>query len=339
MEERMKILFVGGTGNISASVSRLALQRGFEVYLLNRGKRGVDIPGATSIVADINKPDEVKKALGNLTFDSITNWIAFTPADIERDIELFSGRTNQYIFISSASVYQKPATSHVITESTPLVNPHWEYSRNKIACEDRLMQELRANGFPGVIVRPSLTYGERLIPLVINSWGKSYTVVDRMKHGERIIVPGDGASLWTITHSDDFAKAFVGLMGHQQSIGHAFHITSDEVMTWDQYYREVGRAVGVTPKIVHLPSEFIMAFAPGEEGSLLGDKSVSTVFDNSKVKRFVPDYTATITWAQGIRRSLAWFETEKGRIQIDDGANALWDKMLAAYDSAVAQAA
>lgn len=325
-----KVLFIGGTGTISASASRLAVSRGLELYLLNRQARGVSIPGAHTIKADITCPDQVRAALRGHHFDTVVNWINFVPAGIERDIDLFAGVTNQYIFISSASVYQKPSTDYLITESTPLANPHWDYSRNKIACENRLMEEYRNAGFPAVIVRPSLTYDERLIPLVINSWGKSYTVVDRIKRGKPVVVPGDGSSLWTITHAQDFAKGIVGLLGNLRSIGHSFHITSDEVLTWDQIYREVGRATGCDPTIVHLTSEQILSFAPDEEGNLLGDKAVSTVFDNSKIKRFVPDFCANIPWAEGVRGSLAWFEAEPGRIEIDSAANELWDRMIAA---------
>lgn len=327
----MKVLFIGGTGNISESVSRLALSQGIDLHLLNRGKRGVSIPDAKTVTADINDAAAVRSALSKTTYDAVVNWIAFTPTEIERDIALFAGRTAQYIFISSASVYQKPATSYLITESTPLANPYWEYSRNKIACEERLMAEYRANGFPFTTVRPSLTYGARLIPLAINSWGKSYTIVERIRRGAEIIVPGDGTSLWTITHADDFAQGLVGLLGHHQAIGHSFHITSDEVLSWDQYYTEVGRAIGVEPKIIHLTSDFIKHFAPWEEGSLQGDKASSTVFDNSKIKRFVPGFNAQVTWAEGVRRSMAWFEAVPGRIEIDAEAEALWDRMIAAY--------
>jgi len=328
----VKVLFIGGTGNISTPVSRLAAEKGHELYLLNRGRRKAEISNAKTIIGDIHKPEEVQKALEGMSFDCVVNWIAFTPDEITRDIELFAGKTNQYIFISSASAYQKPDTTPFITEHTPLANPHWDYSRNKIACEERLIAAYRENGFPGVIVRPSLTYGDQLIPLVINSWNKSYTAIDRMKRGKKIIVPGDGTSLWTITHSDDFAKAFVGLIGHQQSIGQAFHITSDEVMCWDQFYLEAGKAVGVKPDIVHIPSDFIAKFAPWEEGSLHGDKAVSVIFDNSKVKRFVPDYCATITWAQGVRRAIAWYEEDPSRIEIDEGAEKLWDTIIEAYE-------
>ena len=246
----MNVLFIGGTGIVSSACTRLALRRGIKLTLLTRGQHAADwVAGAETVQADINDPSAVAQALRGRQFDVVVNWIAFTPADIERDLELFRGRTRQYIFISSASAYQKPATDYLITESTPLANPHWDYSRNKIACEERLLKAYREEGFPITIVRPSLTYGETLIPLVINSWAeRSYTVVDRMLKGQKVIVPGDGSSLWVITHDSDFAKGFVGLLGHEQSIGHAFHITTDEVLSWNQLYRIVGAAVGWSPE-------------------------------------------------------------------------------------------
>jgi nucleoside-diphosphate-sugar epimerase len=316
----MKILFIGGTGIISTACTALAAERGFDLTLLTRGKR--DIPrGVRVLKEDVNSPS-LPASLADEKFDAVVDWIAFTPADIERDINLFRGRTRQFVFISSASVYQKPATDYLITESTPLANPHWDYSRNKIACEERLMKAYRDEGFPITIVRPSLTY----------------TAVDRMIRGEKLIVPGDGSSLWVITHNTDFAKGFVGLLGHEQAIGHAFHITSDEVLTWDQLYRIVGTAVGVEPKLVHMPSDFIVACLPDKEGSLLGDKSVSVVFDNAKIKRFVPGYCATTSFAQGIRRSLAWFNADPSRKLIDKEANATWDELIAAYEQGLAEA-
>ena len=330
----MKVLFIGGTGVISTACTQLALERGIDLYLLNRGNRSTDTPTAAKILqADIGQPAAVKKALGDLQFDSVVNWIAFTAADIERDVELFLGRTSQYIFISSASAYQKPLLDFRLREDTPLANPYWEYSHNKIAAEETLLHAFREKCFPGVIVRPSLTYGERLIPLVLNSWHKSYTVVARMKRGEKVIVPGDGTSLWTITHNTDFAKGLIGLLGHAQATGHAFHITSDEVLTWNQYYRIVGHAVGVEPNIVHIASDFLVACRPELEGSLLGDKSVSGVFDNSKIKRFVPGYRATISFAEGMRKSLAWFHADPSRPQIDTALDALHDKIIRGYES------
>ncbi|MFI5118437.1 MAG: SDR family oxidoreductase [Terriglobales bacterium] len=334
----MKILFVGGTGIISTASTALAAARGWDVTLLSRGRHASQIPaGVKTLIADVNDPAVVQK-LEHESFDAVVDWVAFTPADIERDLRLFRGRTRQFVFISSASAYQKPQTHYLITESTPLANPHWDYSRNKIACEERLMQAYRDEGFPVTIVRPSLTYGETLIPLVLNSWQQSYTAVDRMIRGQKMVVPGDGSSLWVVTHNTDFAKGLVGLLGHQQAIGHAFHITSDEVLTWNQLFRIVGAAVGVEPQLVHIPTDFIVACLPEEEGGLTGDKSVSVVFDNSKIKRFVPRYCATTTFAEGIRRSLAWFNADASRKQIDHAVNASMDKLIAAYEKGMSDA-
>jgi len=335
----MKVLFIGGTGIISTACTRVAMQRGIDLTLLTRGQRSAELPGGVkTITADAHDLASAKRALDGTSFDAVVDWIAFTPEDIERDLQLFLGRTRQFIFISSASAYQKPATHYLITESTPLANPYWDYSRNKIACEERLMKAYREEGFPITIVRPSLTYGETLVPLVVNSWLKPYTAVDRMIKGKKIIVPGDGSSLWVITHNTDFAKGLVGLLGHEQAIGHAFHITSDEVLTWDQLYRIVGAAAGVEPQIVHISSDFITACLPENLGGLTGDKSVSVVFDNTKIKRFVPDYVATTTFAQGIRKSLAWFNTDPKRKIIDDEANAKWDKLIDAYEKGLDEA-
>ena len=335
----MKILFIGGTGIISTASTALALERGLDVVLLTRGQHSAKLPGGIkTLVGDINDLSLPTK-LAHEKFDAVVDWIAFTPADIERDLRLFRGRTRQYIFISSASVYQKPATHYLITESTPLANPHWDYSRNKIACEERLMKAYREEGFPATVVRPSLTYGETLIPLVLNSWADlSYTAVDRMLRGKKLVVPGDGSSLWVITHNTDFAKGFVGLLGNAQTIGHAFHITSDEVLTWDQLFRTVGAAVGVEPQLVHMASDSIIACMPEKEGTLIGDKAVSVVFDNSKIKRFVPGYCATTSFAQGIRQSLAWFDADPARKKIDEKANEDWDKLIALYERGMGEA-
>jgi nucleoside-diphosphate-sugar epimerase len=226
----------------------------------------------------------------------------------------------------------------LITESTPLANPYWDYSRNKIACEERLMRAYQEEGFPVTIVRPSLTYGESLIPLVLNSWQQSYTAADRMIRGKKMIVPGDGSSLWVVTHNTDFAKGLIGLLGQSQAIGHAFHITSDEVLTWDQLFRIVGAAVGVEPQLVHIPSDFIAACLPEKTGTLLGDKSVSVVFDNSKIKQFVPGYCATTSFAEGIRKSIAWFNADPARKQTDGEVNATMDKLIAAYEKGMSEA-
>jgi nucleoside-diphosphate-sugar epimerase len=336
----MKILFIGGTGIISMASTALAAKRGIDVTLLTRGQHEAKLPpGVKTLTADVNDPTLPQRLQQEWQeFDAVVDWIAFTTADIERDLKLFHGRTRQFVFISSTSAYQKPQTHYLMTESTPLANPYWDYSRNKIACEERLMRAYREEGFPITIVRPSLTYGETQIPLVLNSWQKSYTAVDRMIRGQKLIVPGDGSSLWVITHNTDFAKGLVGLLGQQQAIGHAFHITSDEVLTWDQIFRTVGDAIGVEPKLIHIPSDFVSACIPEKLGTLTGDKSVSVVFDNSKIKRFVPTYCATTTFAEGIRQTLAWFDADPSRKQIDHQVNATMDKLIAAYERGMSAA-
>ncbi len=335
----MKVLFIGGTGIISTACTQLAIETGIDLTLLTRGQRSGSLPpGVKTLKVDIDDRAAVSHALAGASFDAVVDWIAFEPAHVERDIALFRGRTRQYIFISSASAYQKPATSYLITESTPLANPYWSYSQQKIACEERLMREYRESGFPVTVVRPSLTYGETQITLAINSWAKSYTVVDRMRRGKKVIVPGDGSSLWVITHNTDFAKGLVGLLAREQAIGHAFHITSDEAMCWDQWYRLTAEAAGVEPDLLHISSDFIAACVPDSRGGLLGDKAVSVVFDNSKIKRFVPAYCATVPFTYGIRRTMAWFDADPARRQIDHEANARWDKLIAAYERGTAEA-
>jgi nucleoside-diphosphate-sugar epimerase len=335
----MKVLFIGGTGNISLASTRLAAERNIELTLLRRGRRTAALPmNVGTIVADIADEAAVAQALGNQMFDAVVDWVAFTPADVERDIRLFRGRARQFIFISSASAYQRPVGHYLITESTPLANPYWQYSRNKIACEERLMKAYREEQFPITIVRPSLTYGETQIVLAVNSWLKSYTAVDRMRRGKKVIVPGDGTSLWVITHNSDFAEGLVGLLGQQQAIGHAFHITSDEVMTWDQFYNITAHAAGAEAKIVHIPSDFIGACIPDEVGSLTGDKASSVVFDNGKIKRFVPGYYAKTSFAQGIQRTIEWFDAAPMRKEIDEDANASWDKLIHAYECGLEEA-
>jgi nucleoside-diphosphate-sugar epimerase len=334
----MQVLFIGGTGIISTACTRLAAERGIEVTLLNRGRHGAGLPGVRAVTADIEDSAGVAKALGGTRFDAVVDWIAFEPAHIERDLALFGGRTRHYIFISSASAYQKPVSHYLITESTPLANPYWDYSQKKIACEERLVRAYREEGFPGTIVRPSLTYGETQITLAINSWTKSYTVVDRMRRGKKVIVPGDGSSLWVITHNSDFAKGLVGLLGREQAIGHAFHITSDEVMCWDQWYRLTAEAAGAEPQLVHMASDFIAACIPEARGGLFGDKAASVVFDNTKIKRFVPEYCATVPFTRGIRQTMAWFDADAARREVDEEANARWDRLIEAYECGMAEA-
>ena len=334
----MRVLFLGGTGIISTACTRLAAERGLEVTLLTRGHAAHVPAGVKTVNVDMADAAAAAQALRGASFDAVVDWIAYTPADIERDLELFRGRTRQYIFISSASAYQKPASHYLITESTPLANPYWDYSRNKIACEERLMRAYREERFPATIVRPSLTYGDTQITLAVNSWTKSYTVVDRMRRGKKVIVPGDGTSLWVITHNSDFANGLVGLLANEQAIGHAFHITSDEVMCWDQFYRIVGEAAGVEPQLIHIPTDFIAACLPGELGGLAGDKAVSVVFDNTKIKRFVPGYCATMPFGRGVRQTMAWFDADPARKQIDAGANSTWDKLIEAYEAGLRDA-
>ena len=328
----MKVLFIGGTGLISVEVSKLAIKRGIDLYLLNRGQRNITIDGAKSLVADINNIGQVEKVLEGHHFDCIVNWIVFHPDQIRRDIELFRDKCKQYIFISSASAYQKPLTHPIITESTPLANPYWEYSRNKIACEEALMEAYRQEGFPMTIVRPSHTYHNRLIVSVGN--GGAYGVAKRMKEGKPVIVHGDGTSLWTLTHSADFAKGFVGLLGNPQSIGHSFHITSDYLLTWNQIYEHLADALNVRPNIVHMPSEFIAKHQPELGAGLLGDKMWTVIFDNSKIKQFVPDYEASIPYHIGVRQSLEWFQADEQRMQTSGEDDTLIEGLLEAYKHA-----
>lgn len=324
----MKVLFIGGTGNISTSVSRLAIEQGIDLTLLNRGQRGADIPGTTVIRGDITNPPQ---ELRYTSWDAVVNWIVFREEDVRRDITLFGGRTGQYVFISSASVYQKPLGYPIVTESTPLANPFWQYSRDKIACEEALLEAYRASGFPATIVRPAHTY-DTVIPVPIGG-GSDYTTVDRIKRGQKIIVHGDGSSLWTVMHATDFAKAFVGLLGHPRSIGEAFHITSDEILTWDQILHAVAAAVGTRPQIVHIPSDVLVAFDEGLRGTLIGDKATSVIFDNTKIKRMVPAFRATVPFHEGIRRTIAWFEADPQRQIIRKETNDFIDAMIHRMES------
>jgi len=334
----MKVLFLGGTGIISTACTQLALARGFQVTLLNRGQRE-RLPGPEHIVVDINDPRAAAAALGGQHWDAVVDFITFTPSELENRLALFRGRTGQFIFISSASVYQKPLAHHLITESTPLVNPYWEYSRNKIACEERLQRALQTENFPMTIVRPSFTYGDTMIPLTLNSWPRTYTAVARLRRGKPVIIPGDGLTLWTMTHNSDFARGLVGLLGHEGAIGHAFHITSDEALTWNQIYADVAAAAGVAnPRFVHIASDFIRACLPETTGGLLGDKANCALFDNRKIKQFVPDFVATTRFRDGIRRTLAWFDADPARQEIDHDADASYDRLVAAYERGLAAA-
>lgn len=325
----MKAVFMGGTGIISTAVSRQAVADGIDLYHLNRGLRRAELPGVHQLTADIHRPEEVQAVLGGRRFDVVVDWIAYTPQDIQRDLSLFRGQVGQFVFISSASAYQKPPEHYLITESTPLSNPYWQYSRDKIACETDLMRAFTDIGFPVTIVRPSLTY-DKLLPVAIGGWG-SYTLAGRLKAGRPIIIHGDGSSLWVVTHSEDFARGFLPLLGNSQAIGQAYHITSDEVLTWNEIYRTIAEALGVEANVVHIPSDFIVRVAPDMTGTLLGDKTWSVVFDNGKIKRLAPDFQAVIPLREGIRRALAWCDVDASRRRVDDAVNEEMDRILAAY--------
>ncbi len=332
----MKILFIGGTGLISSACSELAVRRGHEVFLLNRSA-STKYPapqGSTTLQADIHADSaHLSALLAGQRFDAVVDFLSFTPEDIQRNLSLFRDKTGQFVFISSASAYQKPVKNYLITEETPLENPFWQYSRDKIACESLLMDEYRNNKFPVTIIRPSLTYGPTQIPLIYGSWLHPWTLVSRMKQGKPVIVPGDGTSLWVLTWNADFAKGLLGLLGNQRAIGEAFHITSDEVLSWNQIFLEAYQALGAEPRLVHISSDLLVKYDESALGTLVGDKSNSVVFDNSKIKRFVPDFHCEVKWSEGLRRALAWYKAHPEFQTIDHDANARWDRILKIYSS------
>jgi len=331
----MKILFIGGTGLISTACSELAVQRGYDLTILNRSQtKKILLPaGAHVLTADVHGDiSTLKHILDQHTFDVVVDWIAYTPQDIERDIELFKGRVKQFVFISSASAYQKPVKNYRITEETPLENPFWQYSRDKIACEALLMDAYHKDGFPVTIIRPSLTYGLTQIPLCTGSWQHPYTMLRRIKQGRKVIIPGDGTSLWVCTWNADFAVGLLGLFGNPKTLGEAFQITSDEVLTWNQLYEQVADALGVKLNVVHIPSDWLAAWDDKYTGELLGDKAHSVTFDNSKIKRYVPDFNCAVTWAEGVKRAIAWFEADPARQTIDEVAEREWDAIITAYE-------
>jgi nucleoside-diphosphate-sugar epimerase len=322
----LSVLFLGGTGIISSACTSRALAQGMEVSVLNRGTSTArPMPeGCSSLIGDLSDPDSVRAAVGDREFDVVADFRAFVPADVQSRLDVFEGRTGQYVFISSASAYQTPPGRLPVRESTPLRNPFWQYSRDKIACEDLLVEAYRERGLPMTIVRPSHTYDETLLP-----FDGGWTVVDRMRRGVEVVVPGDGTSLWTLTHHTDFAHAFVGLFGQPSALGESFHITSDEWLAWNEIYLSVGLAAGVEPRLVHVPSDAIAAADPSWGAGMLGDKSHSMIFDNAKVKRLVPDYVAKIPFSQGAREIMAWHDADPARQQVDDAVNATMDDLVA----------
>jgi nucleoside-diphosphate-sugar epimerase len=326
----MRALFVGGTGTISTAISALCVEQGWELYLLNRGNRSEFVPaGARVINADINDTQDVEAKLAGMTFDVIADFIAFTTDHVKRDLALFEGKCAQYIFISSASAYQKPLASPVITESTPLANPYWEYSRNKIACELKLMKAYRKTGFPVTIVRPSHTYGDTGVPMGVHGKNGSFSVVERIRQGRPVIIHGDGTSLWTMTHNTDFAKAFCGLMGNIHAIGETYQITSDESLTWNQIYASIAAALGVELHAVHVSTDILAACCKDFLGGVAGDKCHTVIFDNSKIKRAVPGFTATVRFDQGVRRTLQYVYSHPECQKPDPEFDAWTDEVIA----------
>lgn len=324
----MKILFVGGTGLISTACSSLALQEGHDLWLLNRDRtHNVALPeGARHLHADANAPEEVRSAIKGLEFDVVVQWVAFTPDQVARDIDIYRG-AGQYVFISSASVYQKPPEHYVIDEWTPVGNPYWQYSTDKIACEELLRAAFADSGFPATIVRPSHTYGPSQIPVSLGSWTKPYTVVDRMRRGKPVIVPGDGTNLWVLTHNSDFAKGFIPLLGRSETIGDSLHITSEEALSWNQIYFQIAQAAGAEAELLHISTDALVEADETYVGQLWGDKANSIVFDNSKIRRLVPGFEATVPFSEGIAQSIAWFDADEARRELDQDLNALWDDL------------
>lgn len=340
----MKALFVGGTGIIStAIVNRLVKELHWEVWLINRGNRNHVLPeGVHQIIADINDEEAVAEKIKDLTFDTICEFIGFTVDQVERDYRLFKDKTRQYIYISSASAYHKPAASYIVNEGTTLANPHWQYSRDKITCEEFLMKKYREEGFPVTIVRPSHTYDERNIPLGVHGKNGFWQVIQRMMAGKPVIIQGDGSSLWTLTFNMDFAIGFTGLMGNRHAIGEAFQITGDETLTWNQIYATIADALGVKLNAYHVSSEFLSAagdkYGYDFEGSLIGDKSVSVVFDNSKLKRVVPDMRTNVCFHQGVRIALDYVLAHPEECCIEDPEFDAWcDRVIEAIEEAKAK--
>jgi len=332
----MKLLLIGGTGIISQAVTELAVTRGYEVFLLNRGKRNHGLSGKVQeLVADKNDRASMRTALGNLRFDAVANFIAYTAEDVEKDVELFHGRTSQYLVISSASVYQKPPNHYLVTESTPAHNPYWLYSRNKIALEETTLRAYREKGFPATIVRPSYTYSRSFVP---GLFSLGFQHFERIRAGKPLIVHGDGQSLWQMTFNEDFAKGFLGLCGNHRALGETFHITSDEVLTWDQIFQTMGRAIGCEVNLVHVPMDFLGRVEPAMHDGLKGDKMYSLVLDNGKIKSAVPGYRAAVTFLEGMRRCLTWYEQNPQAAAAGLEASAKVDRVLELWTKALALA-
>lgn len=326
----MKVLFIGGTGVISSASSELAVEKGYDLYHLNRGQSADrrPIPAVKHIYGDIRKPSEVVNVLKEYSFDVVVDWIAFTPEHIQTDIELFRGRVGQFVFISSASAYQTPPQTLPITEKTPLDNPYWQYSRNKIACE-RCLEKAHADfDFPYTIVRPSHTYDKTLLP-----FHGGYTVLSRILEEKPVILHGDGSSIWTLTHNSDFARGFVGLLGNENAVGEAFHITGNELITWQQIYESIAAAAGKKLNPVYVPSQVIAAYDSEWGASLLGDKTHSMIFDNSKINRLVPEFECRVPFAQGASEMVGWYSSNPDYDTVDPSFDALIERIIKEYNS------
>ena len=326
----MKILLIGGTGTISLAITKLLSKSEHEVYLLNRGNRNAEVPANVKMItADVSNENDVAEKLEGMCFDAVCEFIGFVPEQVERDYRLFNGKTKQYIYISSASAYHKPVKDYRITEATALANPYWEYSRNKIACEEYLMKLYREDGFPVTIVRPSHTYDLRSVPMGVHGHNGSWQVLKRMLEGKPVIIHGDGTSLWTITSNEDFAKGYIGLIGNPHAIGEAFQITSDESLTWTQIYKIVADVLGVELKPYYVASDFLAAVSDYDfTGGLIGDKACTVVFDNTKLKNAVPGFQATIRAEQGLRKTIENVLANK-ELQVEDPEFDAWcDKVI-----------
>lgn len=336
----MNVLFIGGTGIISTACVSASLDTGHHVWTLNRGlsKLPPQVSPGHALLADASDAVQVREVLAGLNFDVVVQWTAYVPAQVELDISLYAD-AGQYVFISSASAYEKPPAHWLVTESTPLVNPFWQYSRDKIACEEVLFAAHASTGFPVTVIRPSLTYGVSQIPVAIGSWEKPFTIIERMRRGAKILVPGDGTSIWTLTYNSDLARGLIPLLAHPGAIGEDFHITSDEALTWNRIYQLLAEAVGVDADFLHVPSDAVVAADPSYLGPLWGDKSNSAVFDNSKLRRYVPDFQARVPFVQGITETVRWFDADVQRQGIDHEANALWDHLAVIYADALARSA
>lgn len=333
----MKVLLIGGTGTISSAITKALIEKNEEVYLLNRGYRNDEFKGKVKeiIVKDVNDEEEVKKAIGDQKFDVVCEFIGFVKSQLERDVRLFEGKTKQFMYISSASAYNKPCRDYVITEGTSLANPYWHYSRDKIECEEFLMKMYREKGFPATIIRPSHTYCEREVPLGVHGQRGSYQVLKRMLEGKRVIIHGDGTSLWTMTHNSDFAKGFIGLMNNPHAIGEAFQITSDETLTWNQIYECVAKALGVKLNPYYVSSSFLSDVSDYDyTGSLIGDKANSVVFDNTKLKRAVPGLNMNVRFEEGIKKTVDYVLTHKECQKEDAEFDAWCDRVIDALENA-----